>query len=135
MLRKRSLPPIYRCAREAAHKPNLNIFIRIAAWNTPAVSAETNVLGLTAYYLLHRSASTNSERVDALAPADQRRLPAPPRESGERGERRLHRGIAAARQRCGEDIHQRALGRMQSPRRQVVPPAAHDQSGQILGAR
>jgi len=72
------------------------------------------------------------ERIDALAPADQGRLPATG-EHCKRRQRGLERLIAAAGQRHGEEIHQRALGLMGHLRRQVVPPRVDDKLGQNLG--
>ena len=72
------------------------------------------------------------ERIDALGPADQGRLLATG-EHCKRCQRGLEGLIAAAGQRHGEEIHQRALGLMGDLRRQVVPPRIDDEFCQNLG--
>ncbi len=70
-----------------------------------------------------------AERIDALAPAEQCRLLAAG-ECRERLQRGLERLIAAAGQRHGEEIHQRALGLMGDLGRQILPARRHDELGQ-----
>ena len=72
------------------------------------------------------------ERIDALAPPDQG-SPACRRRTSQARPARLDGLIAAAGQRHGEEIHQRALGLMDDLRRQVVPPCVDDEFCQNLG--
>jgi tripartite-type tricarboxylate transporter receptor subunit TctC len=62
-----------------------------------------------------------TQRIDALGAPDHGRLLAI-REFSERAQRNLDRTGAAARQRYGEEIHQRALGLMPHRQWNIVPP-------------
>ena len=69
------------------------------------------------------------QRIEPLAPSDHGRLAAGG-ESRERGKRGLDGGVAAARQRHGEEIHQRSLGLVGHRGRQRLAGRAHRPSGQ-----
>ena len=71
------------------------------------------------------------ERIEALGPADHRRLPADGK-TGERLQRGFDRALAAANQRYGEEIHQRALGLMHDGRIERVPLRLGDELRQSL---
>jgi hypothetical protein len=72
-----------------------------------------------------------AQRVHALVAADDDRLPA----IGKRGERLqgdLDRAAAAARQRHGEVVHERALGLVRDVRWNVAPAGVDDEARKVL---
>ena len=73
-----------------------------------------------------------AERIDALVPADQSRLPAAG-ECGQRAKRDLEGFVAAAGQGDGEEIQERALGLMRDLIWQIAPSRRGYEIRQALG--
>ena len=73
-----------------------------------------------------------TQRIDALAAADDRRLLAAG-ELGQRLQRELDRLGAAAGDRHGEEIQQRTLGLVARLLGNVLPPGVDDEAGEVLG--
>src|SRR5215468_11728959 len=72
------------------------------------------------------------KRIEACAASDHRRLLAT-RKSGERLQQGFYRSFAAAGERHGEKINERALGLMHDRRRQRIPFRLGDESRQPPG--
>jgi hypothetical protein len=72
-----------------------------------------------------------AQRIDAFRAPDQGCLSAAG-EFGERAQRDFDRPGAAARERHGEEIHQRAFGLMPHRRWYVVPPRCSNKAGEAL---
>jgi hypothetical protein len=72
------------------------------------------------------------KRIEAFAAPDHRRLLAAGK-SGERLQRRFDRALAAAGQRHGEEINERALGLMHDRRTERLPFSLDDEARQVSG--